>query len=301
MKRIFLQHIFLLISVKLLAQQDEQMSFYQYNQTVFNPAYTGMKGRLNSSVLSRIQWVNFRGAPNTQWLSLHSSLFKNRLGIGANLIHDQIGLRGRTGVYMLLAGRIKLNENEQVRIGFSLGCDQYHIDFSEALVIDPYDAMAENQISCTRFNTGLGIYYSGKKFNVGFSTPRIFPVSRMSNAVNTNLYSPHYYLSASRLFELNNRLDWRQSFLLKYVRNAPITLDLNSTLIIKGYFDVGIHYRLIEALGISGRIKIKEKLKIGYNYDFPVNGLFTFQTGTHEVLLQFDLDEKVIEKSESKF
>jgi type IX secretion system PorP/SprF family membrane protein len=301
MKSIFLFLILHLISVKLLAQQDEQMSLYQYNLTAFNPAYTGMKGRLNCSVLSRFQWINFPGAPNTQWLSVHSSILKNRLGIGAVFIHDQIGKRGRTGVNMHLASAIKLKGNEQVRVGFTFGVDQYHVDFTEALVNDPNDALAVNQFSYSRLNVGLGIYYVGKKFHVGFSIPRIFPIVSKSTVLFVKLYSPHYYFSASRLFEMNNKLDWRQSFLLKYVRNAPITVDLNSTLIINERFQIGILYRLHEAIGLSGLMKIKEQLTIGYNYDFPINGLFSTQDGTHEVMLQYELKEKVTKKSTPKF
>ena len=301
MKRIFLHFVVLLLSVKLVAQQDEQMSLYQYTQTAFNPSYTGMKGRLNCCVLSRFQWVNFPGAPNTQWLSVHSAILKNRFGIGANFIHDQIGKRGRTGVNMQVAGGIKLNENDNVRLGLSLGFDQYHVDLSEALVNDPNDALAVNQFSYTHLNAGLGIYYCGKNFSIGFSVPRIFPITKMSNVLFVNLYSPHYYLSASRLFEINNNLDWRQSFLLKYVRNAPITIDLNSTLVVNDRFHIGILYRLHEAIGISGLMKIKEQMIIGYNYDFPINGLFSYQGGTHEVMLQFELKEKVTEEGTPKF
>ncbi len=301
MNRIYLQVIFQLITSDLMAQQDEQISFYQYNQVTFNPSYAGKSGRLSCTALNRFQWVNFSGAPISQWLSVHSSILKNRIGIGTNIIHDQIGKRARTGANLLLAGRIKLNENEQVRLGLSIGLDQFHIDLSDAIVIDQNDALATSHFSTLRFNAGLGFYYSGKKINFSFSIPRIFPQTTMSNQINLKLYSPHYYLSASRVFEINSTLQWRQSLLLKYVRNAPITIDLNSTLIANDRFHLGILYRIHEAFGISGLLKLKEQLKIGYTYEFPINGLFSHQKGTHELMLQFELKEKTKEKSEAKF
>jgi hypothetical protein len=85
------------------------------------------------------------------------------------------------------------------------------------------------------------------------------------------------------------------------VRNTPITIDLNSTLIVNDRFHLGILYRIHEAFGISGLLKLKEQLKIGYNYDFPINGLFSYQKGTHELMLQFELKEKKKEESEAKF
>ena len=301
MNRIYLQVIFHLITSDLMAQQDEQISLYQYNQVSFNPSFAGKSGRLSCSALSRFQWVNFSGAPISQWLSVHSSMLKNRIGIGTNVIRDQIGMRARTGVNLLLAGGIHLNENEQVRLGFSIGLDQFHIDLSDAIVIDQNDILATTHFSTTRFNAGLGFFYGGKKINFSFSIPRIFPQTTMSKQLNLKLFSPHYYLSASRVFELNSTLEWRQSLLLKYVRNAPITIDLNSTLIVQDHIHFGVLYRIHEAVGIFGLVKIKEQLKIGYNYDFPINGLLSYQKGTHEVLLQFELKEKTKEESEPKF
>jgi len=285
----------------MLAQQDEQTSFYQYNKVTFNPSCAGMRRKLSCTSSSRFQWVNFSGAPISQWLSIHSSIFKNRIGIGTNFIHDKIGMRGRTGVNLCASGGIKLNENEQVRIGLSVGLDQFQINFSNAIVNDQNDALAKYNFSTIRLNAGLGIYYSGKKFDFSFSIPRIFPQTAMSNQLNLNLYSPHYYLSGSKTFEINSALQWKQSVLLKYVRNAPITIDINSTLIVKDQFHIGALYRIHEAIGIFGLLKVKEQLNVGYNYDFPINGLFSYQKGTHEVMLQFELKEKESEESAPKF
>ena len=301
MYRIYTQLLLLVMTSELLAQQDEQMSFYQYNQSIFNPSCAGIKGRMSCTLVSRFQWVQFSGAPNCQWLNINSSVLNKRLGIGANFIHDQVGMRGRTGINILVASRINLNKNEHLRLGLSLGFDQYHIDFSNAIVYDPNDALAAYKFSAKHINGGLGIYYNGKKIKIGFSIPRIFPVIRQNNALSVNLYSPHYYLSTSREFEIANRFKWRQSFLLKYVRNAPITIDFNSTLVVKNRLNLGIHYRMHEGFGISGLARVKELLNIGYNFDFPVNGLYTFQQGTHELMLQFDLKDKNSEEGAPKF
>jgi hypothetical protein len=33
-------------------------------------------------------------------------------------------------------------------------------------------------------------------------------------------------------------------------------------------------------------------MHIGYGYDFPINKIMTYQRGSHEVLLQFDMRRK---------
>ena len=50
------------------AQQDEQMSLYMYNQLYYNPAYAGSRDALSAIAIARFQWVNFDGAPRSQWL-----------------------------------------------------------------------------------------------------------------------------------------------------------------------------------------------------------------------------------------
>ena len=73
------------------AQQDPLYAQYINNPLVINPAYTGINNVLNASLGHRTQWAGFEGAPNTTSLSVHSSLFDNKVGGGILLIRDQRG------------------------------------------------------------------------------------------------------------------------------------------------------------------------------------------------------------------
>ena len=91
MKRIIILHIFLLISVVALAQQDPLFSQYTFNKLLVNPAYAGSSDGLNITLVNRAQWVNIEGAPNTLTISAHAAGKKNKVGLGFYLNRDMLG------------------------------------------------------------------------------------------------------------------------------------------------------------------------------------------------------------------
>ncbi len=283
--------VFLLLN-PVFGQQEEQISFYQYNPLAYNPAFAGSQGKLSVSALGHFQWIQYAGAPRTQLFSIHSALSKNQTGIGANFKHDQIGKRKKTEIDLIFASALSLNANrDHLRLGLSLGLNQYSCDFSDAMVNDPDDPFITQQ-ALTQLTPGFGISYSGKKHFIGFSVPHILPNKASSSQLLLAFSKPHYYLSGSYDFTLNAPLKLKVASLLKYVPHVPLTIDLNATCIYRDKLFGGLNYRFHEGLGINGLIQIKQQLLIGYSYEFPINGLFHYQFGSHELMLHFELKEK---------
>ena len=103
----------LVCTSSIFAQQDEQMSLYMYNPLHFNPAYAGSRDATSLVAIGRFQWINFKGAPMTQWFSAHSPILHKAVGIGGHFVHDQIGDRERTSAYVDVSSGIKLNKKEE--------------------------------------------------------------------------------------------------------------------------------------------------------------------------------------------
>ena len=285
----------------VLGQQEEQISFYQYNMLSYNPAFAGMQGKLSATALGRFQWIQFSGAPKSQLLSVHSSLAKNQLGIGGSLKHDQLGKRSRTEIDLNLASTLVLNaKNDQLRLGVTLGLNQFAFDFSEASMNDPGDPLG-TKLSLTQFTAGFGLYYSGKKHYLGISVPHFLPNKGTSNQELMAYSTPHYYVNGGYAFTINDRLSMKMSTLLKYVPHAPLTIDVTATWIYLEKLYSGIGYRLHEGIVVHGLVHMKQHLLIGYSYEFPVNGLLNFQSGSHEVMLQYVINEKKLSDGIPKF
>lgn len=298
MKRIrwngFLLGVFTLLSLHVTGQQDEQLTLYNYNPLYYNPAYAGSRDALSFSALGRFQWVNFEGAPTTQWFSAHAPVVGNALGMGVHLVNDKIGARNRTSAYYDVSSGIRLNQNNaRLAFGLSGGVDIMSSNFSNLTVHDATDPYYGQNLAETRFNMGAGIYYYSERSYIGISIPRVLEVKskNVQNLFNF-LNQRHLFFSAGHVFTLNSVMKLKPTVLVKFTPNTRITVDANVNLLLYNRLWLGALYRYQEAVGISAVFKVREFMHVGYSYDFPINRLASYQSGSHEILLQFDVKFK---------
>lgn len=293
MKKIILAILLMVSSSLSFAQQDEQMSLYMYNPLYFNPAYAGSRDAISTVAMARFQWVNFKGAPMSQWFSIHSPILHKLVGVGGHMINDQIGSRTRTSAFADVSSGIQLNKKQdRLTAGLSFGFDALGFDFSNSQVNDQNDPYYGKSLSVTKPNLGAGIYYYGKKHYLGISVPRLFESKMEVNNILEKLTARHFFISAGYVFDLNSVLKFKPSTLIKYTPHAPITFDVNASLLMYDKLWTGLMYRFNEAMGINVVYNIKNTFQIGYVYDFPINGLRTYQSGSHEIVLQYDIKPK---------
>lgn len=280
----------LLITNSLLAQQDEQMSQYMHNQLYYNPAYAGSRNALSTIAIGRFQWVQFDGAPNTQWLSVHAPFLQQTLGAGLHAVNDRIGNRSRTAIFGDFSASVRINKkNTRLAAGLSGGADIIGYDFSAVQVNDPNDPYYGSVYSITKPNMGAGLYCYGERFFAGISTPRVFEIKDIQlDSIYEKLNARHFFLSSGYVFDLNSVMKLKPSALVKYTPKAPLTIDANLSLLMYDQIWIGLMYRYNEAMGINLVYNVKQTFSIGYSYDFPINGLRTYQYGSHEVFLRYD-------------
>jgi len=285
---------FLLYSLQVNAQQDEQLSLYEYNKLYYNPAYAGSRNALSAIAIARFQWVDFKGAPTTQWFSIQAPLMNKSMGVGAHMVNDRIGARTRTSIFADVSTSIALNnKTSRLAVGISGGIDMIGYDFSKVVAQSQNDPYYNKVFNETKPNIGAGIYYYSDKHFIGISSPRLVEVS--SNILDTTkitLNARHFFLTGGTVLKLNSVLKLLPSTMIKYTSNSPITIDLNASLLMYEKLRTGIMYRFNESLGVNFVFTIKEMLSIGYVYDFPINGLRTYQNGSHEIFVRFDFKGK---------
>lgn len=294
MRKYLLIMFMLVSSIRTFAQQDEQMSLYMYNPLYFNPAYAGSRDAISTLAMARFQWVNFKGTPTSQWFSVHSPILHKAIGVGGHMINDQIGSRSRTSAFADVSSSIQLNKKkDRLAAGMTFGFDAMGYDFTNSIVNDPNDPYFGKSYSVTKPNLGAGLYYYGAKHYVGISVPRLFQskITDVNNVLKT-IVSRHFYISAGYVFDLNSVFKLKPSTLIKYTPHAPITFDMNVSLLMYEKIWAGMMYRFNEAMGVNVVYNIKQTFHIGYVYDFPINGLRTYQSGSHEILLQYDIQPK---------
>jgi type IX secretion system PorP/SprF family membrane protein len=291
---VFIFSLFLCNSCQLTAQQDEQLSLYNYNPLYYNPAYAGSREALSVVSLGRFQWINFDGAPNTQFFTVHAPVLGQALGMGVNLVNDRIGSRQRTAVYYNASSGIRLNEkNDRLAFGMSFGIDAMAYDFTNLAVHDITDPFYGQQISTTKGNVGAGLYYYSDDHYIGISSPRILETKALDNAnVMTTLNQRHFFITAGKVLDINSVVKFKPTTLIKMTPDAPLTFDVNTNFMLYERFWLGTFYRFHESVGLNFVYNYKNWIHIGYGYDFPINRLINYQSGSHEVILQFDIRPK---------
>lgn len=280
------------VSLNVNAQQDAQSSMYFFNPLNYNPAYSGSRGSLNFTGVHRSQWVGWEGAPNTQFLSIHAPIARKHVGVGGNLSYDRIGSRSNFTAMANFSYHMQLNaRNLRLSLGASAGLNSNQYNFQSLIVTDQTDPTFLTANSTLKPNFGLGAYLYAKRGYLGVSVPKLLQQS-MDNNTSNSFFQRHFYAAAGYAFPVNSIFDLKPSVLVKYTKNAPITMDFNLSAHLYNKFWFGALYRMNESVGFNASYQINDKLMLGYAYDFPINKLSYRNWGSHEVVISIDIRSK---------
>ncbi len=286
---------FIIINTRATAQQETQHSMYFFNPVLVNPAYAGSQEALQITATARDQWTGLKGAPKTQVLSLHSPLRTEKIGVGFTVLNDELGVTKNTGVYLDLAYSIKVNKkNNRLAFGVKAGMDFFRQDFSKLRINDNTDELYLDGFSYKKnlFNIGAGIYYYGKRHYLGISTPRLVKNKINLAADQQALQENHYYFFGGIVIKLNPAINMRPSFIVKYVNNAPLSMEGTLSFLFYDKVWIGAMYRHKAAAGLNIMYNVNQNLRIGYAYDYQLTSLQKFSQGSHEIMISYDLRSK---------
>lgn len=278
------------------AQQDSQFTHYMYNMSLVNPAYTiSDYGDIKLGAFHRSQWVGATGAP-TSTMAFGQTVLKNNLQLGLSFINDNIGdIVNENNIFADVAYRMQVSNNSYLSFGIKLGVRFFNADFTSLNLQSggsSTDVSFNDNINEQFFNFGAGLYYNTESFYVGLSAPNIIEseyLKQLSTAVN-GTEEIHIFLTSGYVFELNEDYLLKPSFLAKWVNDAPLSIDINANLLIYNKFEVGLGYRLEDAfMGMVG-FNVNQSFKIGYSYDYNLSNLNEFNSGTHEVMLIYNIN-----------
>ncbi len=286
---------FSLVCFGAQAQQDPMYTHYMYNTLIINPAYAGSRDALTISALHRSQWANFKGAPMTQTLTLHSPIGNEHIGLGLSASNDKIGPINNTAISGSFAYRINLTKKSKLSFGVSGGMNILQADLNSLQLDNQNDPSFQNNIrNKVTPNVGFGIYYSRERFYAGVSTPNIleskhYETSQADGTVSESRAQRHYFFIAGAVFNLTNNLAFKPTTLIKVTTGSPIQADFTASFIMMKKFLLGAMYRTGDSFGILAGFDITPQFHVGYSFDWSY-GLRTgsYNYGSHEVMLRYD-------------
>ena len=287
--------VLVLISGLSYAQQDAQFSNYMYNTLSFNPAYAGSRGTTSIYLSQRKQWVGLEGAPSTNSLSYHSPLGSSNVGIGLSLLNDAIGPVEENLISLDISYSIQTSYDSQLAFGLRASAHMLNVDFTQLNIFNPSDVLAQSNINNrVSPNIGFGMFWYSEKSYVGFSIPNLLETRHINKGLNSSVSSIskerlHYHFTAGHVFNISQDILFKPAILTKIVSGTPFQLDLSSNFQIYDKFTIGASYRLDAAVSFLGGFQINRNWLLGYAYDFDTNNLSTYNSGSHEVFLRYEV------------
>jgi len=278
------------------AQQDPIFTQYMFNKLAINPAYAGSAEALSIDLMDRFQWVGMDGGPNTLSFTAQTNLPNPHLGVGLFVFRDALGPSVETGLMGSFAYRVLFPEGT-LSMGVQFGFNHMNIDWGSLNPEDPNDPLLQDQVKQRAApDAGVGIYFYGKKYYAGISSTHLMQnkivVSQDVDNGTTSFdkLMRHFYAMGGGVISINENLDFRPAVLVKYTANAPVQGDLSLALLINKVFWVGVSYRTENCLSLMAEVNIKKNLHIGYSYDAWFNQLQSYNKGSHEIRIGYDID-----------
>ncbi|CAC9976831.1 type IX secretion system membrane protein PorP/SprF [Flavobacterium sp. WLB] len=296
MKKIILYITFFFYITSVSAQQDPEYTHYMYNMSVVNPAYaTGVPAMMNFGGLYRTQWVGAVGAPKTFTFFGHTAI-SDKVEAGLSFISDDIGdgAKKENNIYADFAYVLKLGGKNKLSLGLKAGLSSMQTNFNGFKFNDPATdmAFAEN-INATKPNIGVGAYYFRDNLYVGLSVPNLLKTKYIEEKSGVNAFGAeniHTFLTAGYVFQVNDMWKVKPAFMTKFVKGAPISIDLTANVLYNEKFELGAAYRIDDSVSALFNFNVTPTLRVGYAYDYTLTNLGQFNSGTHEIMLLFDLD-----------
>lgn len=277
----------------LSAQQDPNYSFYRYNMSLYNPAFTGSSETGQLSLGMRSQWAGVEGAPESQSAIFGMPVGKN-LGMGVAILNDRTFIENQTWVGIDVSYHIRLDEDHLLYFGIKGSANSYDAN-TQGLVTYGVgqDMTLMNYESRFTPNVGAGVFLKHDRYFLSLSVPKLLTPERLQEREGNAFLSEdriHAYVSGGYNFDLNATLVFQTMTMLRYVDASPLSVEFTGILDFGQRFNLGASYRYDESISGLFLFNVGSGFDIGYAYETPLqNSLRGMDNGTHELFMRLGI------------
>jgi type IX secretion system PorP/SprF family membrane protein len=297
-----MKRIILILSIVLFcaaAQSQNNSVFlpfnqYMFNTLMYNPAYAGAKESLSASLIYRKQWIGMKGTPEMFALTAHTPLRNNKIAVGFHVDNLSAGAgadRSNNAFvyysYRFLVGGGKLSLG--LRAGGSI-ISRNLIDVDRKINVDP--AFVDATFAMPNF--GAGVYYYTDRYYAGISVPFFLCANDTIRKISHDVRRYNFTGTAGVLLTLAENFKIKPSGYIQYTINNPVLyyLSLSFITLHDAIWMTGSYKSTGEIISII-EFQINKQLRLGYAYDFSVGNLKGYMSGSHEIMLRYDLSYAV--------
>ena len=278
------------------AQQLPMYSQYLTNDFILNPAIAGSKPYFPIQINSRTQWSSLGTiAPKTNTLSYHMPVAHDAIGIGAIVMQDETGPYSQIGVTLSFAYHVQLDEDDVTRLSLGLsGLMTQHTLNQDDLTFHNPDPEFQGSYSKMVPDASFGAYLYSKNFSLSASAHQLFESTfkeSVQDIFGDNSQVRHYFAHASYRIDIHSDLAIEPSLLVKSTEVSPTQLDVNARVIIDNNYWAGLSLRSSESLVVLTGLNMGS-LFLSYSYDYGISSLSSVASGSHEISLGFNINDK---------
>nr|WP_299073750.1 type IX secretion system membrane protein PorP/SprF [uncultured Allomuricauda sp.] len=271
------------------AQKEPQYTQYMYNIGSFNPAYVGTVESPEIAGLYRAQWIDIPGAPRTMRFGANIPFSNEKMGLGFNVVHDELGPSRQTYIDISYSYQINLSDITKLSFGMVAGGSLLNLDYSEGTVVNPSDPIIIGENLSNFYPTvGAGIFLYEDDWYMGLSIPNFLTNGLYNDEVATVVEDNiQFNAIGGYVFELSERTKFKPAFLINYLQGSPVNVNLSANFQFIDALTIGASYRIDNAISGLAGVQVSNALFLGYSYDYNTNGLGEFSGGSHEAILKF--------------
>jgi len=278
------------------AQQLPMYSQYLTNDFILNPAIAGSKSYFPIQINSRTQWSGLGTiAPKTNTLSYHMPVAHDAIGIGAIVMQDETGPYSQIGVTLSFAYHVQLDEDDVTRLSLGLsGLMTQHTLNQDDLTFHNPDPEFQGSYSKMVPDASFGAYLYSKNFSLSASAHQLFESTfkeSVQDIFGDNSQVRHYFAHASYRIDIHSDLAIEPSLLVKSTEVSPTQFDVNARVIIDNNYWAGLSLRSSESLVVLAGLNMGS-LFLSYSYDYGISSLSSVASGSHEISLGFNINDK---------
>lgn len=284
----------LFVVANTYAQQVPLYSQYYFNKFMYNPAMAGHSGKTEANIFGRNQYTAIDGY-QTAGASISGQVNEGKVGLGLYLVNDANLLMTQNSVYGNYAYNFKLSDENILSFGFSLGIVNNRFNTENIIATDPNDDVLRllNTRPGAMFDASLGMNLNLSGFQLGVAAPQFLAENQdftdnQNGSVLFDLQN-HLIAMASYDIEVSKNMIIQPLVMYKNVKNAPGQFDINLIADWKNNGWLGAAYRDGYGVTAMGGIRIAEKMRFGYSYDWSIGDYSQALGGSHEVLLGITL------------
>lgn len=288
------------LSLSVAAQQEQMYTQFMFNKLAYNPGYAGSFVSPTLTAVYRNQWMGMDGAPKAIAFSYTQPMVNNRVGIGANIARQSIGINTNLTVDLAYAYRIQLKRGT-FAVGLQASMRNIRQNWADprikAIDLNDPGIPADPQNKFVP-NFGAGVYYNAytERWYAGIALPRI-----VRNSIDFSEYGDvlsrevqHINAMGGVKFDANDELQITTQTLLRYAFGAPFDAELNLSALLRHRFYGGLTYRvggdtnfLGESVDVAVGFQAMDKLFFCFSYDIGLTRLRRYHNGSIEATVRY--------------